>query len=59
MRTVVEYLRGDGDVLGVDRVGVYGEADVVDRAHRDGVARWFWQTNAWSRRRISPHAHMV
>jgi glycoside hydrolase-like protein len=59
MRTVVEYLRGAGDVLGVDRVGVYGEADVVDRAQRDNVARWFWQTKAWSRKRLSPHAHVV
>ncbi|MBB5153288.1 glycoside hydrolase domain-containing protein [Saccharopolyspora phatthalungensis] len=59
MRTVVEYLRGAGDVLGVEKVGVYGEADVVDRAQRDGVARWFWQTKAWSRKRISPHAHVV
>lgn len=59
MRTVVEYLRGAGDVLGADRVGVYGETDVIDRAHRDGVARWFWQTRAWSRGRVSPHAHLV
>ncbi|MEU5847427.1 DUF1906 domain-containing protein [Saccharopolyspora shandongensis] len=59
MRTVVEYLHGAGDVLGVDRIGVYGEADVIDRAQRDGVARWFWQTRAWSRGRISPHAHVV
>ncbi|MGW1678624.1 glycoside hydrolase domain-containing protein [Saccharopolyspora sp. NPDC002376] len=56
MRTVVEYLRGAGDVLGIERIGVYGEADVVDRAQREGVARWFWQTKAWSRKRISPHA---
>ncbi|MEV5537468.1 glycoside hydrolase domain-containing protein [Saccharopolyspora shandongensis] len=59
MRTVVEYLRGAADVLGIERIGVYGEADVVDRAQRDNVARWFWQTKAWSRKRISPHAHLV
>jgi hypothetical protein len=48
---MVEYLRGAGDVLGAGLVGVYGEADAIDRAREAGVASWFWQTAAWSRGR--------
>lgn len=46
--TAADYLRGAGDVLGVARVGVYGEHDVMAWAARDGVAAWFFQTYAWS-----------
>lgn len=55
--TMVEYLRGAGTTLGgVGATGVYGEADVVDRARDAGVASYFWQTAAWSRgRRTSAH----
>lgn len=50
--TMVEYLRGAGSTLGgVGVTGVYGEADVVDRARQAGVASYFWQTAAWSRGR--------
>ncbi|MEV4314229.1 DUF1906 domain-containing protein [Actinocrispum sp. NPDC049592] len=55
--TMVEYLRGASTSLGgVHVTGVYGEADVIDRARDAGVAAWFWQTAAWSRgRRTSAH----
>lgn len=36
------------DEIGPDRVGVYGSYRVMKWAKRDGVARWFWQTYAWS-----------
>jgi hypothetical protein len=54
---MLEYLRGAGDALGSPGlVGVYGEADVIDRARDAGVARYFWQTIAWSRsRRTAAH----
>jgi hypothetical protein len=57
--TMVEYLRGAGDSLGGANVtGVYGEADVIDRARDAGVAMWFWQTAAWSHgRRTSAHLY--
>jgi hypothetical protein len=45
---VAASLRGAADVLGPERVGVYGSYDCVRWAARDGVARWFWQTYAWS-----------
>jgi hypothetical protein len=48
--TMIEYLRGAGRSLGgPDATGVYGEADVINRARDAGVAAWFWQTAAWSR----------
>lgn len=47
--TMVEYLRGANLSLGgPGRTGVYGEADVIDRARDAGVASYFWQTAAWS-----------
>jgi hypothetical protein len=55
---MLDYLRGCGKYLGGSgRVGVYGEADVIDRARDAGVARYFWQTAAWSRGRRTP-AHL-
>lgn len=55
--TMVEYLRGANTSLGGPGLtGVYGEADVIDRARDAGVAAWFWQTAAWSRgRRTAAH----
>lgn len=47
--TVASALRGAASVLGgVHRVGVYGGRRAMELARRDGVARWFWQTFAWS-----------
>jgi hypothetical protein len=49
---MLDYLRGAGDADGgPSLVGVYGEADVIDRARDAGVAHFFWQTAAWSRGR--------
>lgn len=42
------YLQGAASVVGLQRVGVYGEHDVMGWAQRDGVASWFFQTYAWS-----------
>jgi len=57
---VLEYLRGAGSVLGGPaRVGIYGEYDVMQRAAAAGVAKWFWQTKAWSRGKVSAHAHLL
>jgi hypothetical protein len=54
--TALDYLRGANSVLGASLTGVYGEADLIDRARDAGVASWFWQTVAWSRgRRTSAH----
>lgn len=56
---MLDYLRGAGDTLGGPaRVGVYGEADAIDRARDAGVATLFWQTVAWSKtRRTASHLY--
>lgn len=57
---VLDYLRGAATALGgVGLVGVYGENDVIERAAAAGVARWFWQTKAWSHGVVSPRAHLL
>jgi hypothetical protein len=52
----VEWFRGIGSVLGVERTGIYGHALACGWAIGDGVIgsstspghRWAWQTKAWS-----------
>lgn len=41
-------LRGAADVIGIDRVGIYGGYWIVMRCKKNGTARWFCQTSAWS-----------
>jgi Domain of unknown function (DUF1906) len=49
---MIDYLWGAaGSLGGPSKVGVYGEADVIDRARGAGVATYFWQTAAWSKGR--------
>lgn len=47
LATCYDYLRGCADVLGWDRVGVYGGIRTIDHMADRGV-RWLWQTYAWS-----------
>lgn len=54
-----DYLRGAASVLGIGRVGVYGEADLMAHCHAAGTARWFWQTYAWSGGAVFPGAHLL
>lgn len=42
------YFRGCADVLGKNRVGVYGGLATVEQAHLRNFAEWRWQTLAWS-----------
>jgi hypothetical protein len=57
MNAVASYLDGAASILGKDRVGVYGEAQVID-ALVPTHAKWGWQTYAWSGGRNSASAHM-
>lgn len=50
---VRSYFRGVNTVLGMGNIGVYGEADVVDDIYQAGLARYRWQTTAWSRGRVT------
>ncbi|HEX5996289.1 MAG TPA: DUF1906 domain-containing protein [Jiangellales bacterium] len=55
---VANALRGAASVIGAGRVGVYGSYDVMQWARRDNVARWYWQTYAWSGGRWASHNHL-
>ncbi|WP_238994757.1 DUF1906 domain-containing protein [Mycolicibacterium chubuense] len=60
----VEWLRGIGSVLGVERTGIYGHSRACGWAIGDGVIghsssagyRWAWQTSAWSQGEREPAA---
>lgn len=56
---VDDYLVGAASVLGVARVGIYGEAEVVDHCLNAGTATWGWQTYAWSGGVVSSLAHVL
>lgn len=45
---VADYLKGAASSVGVARVGVYGGYDTVKWAMEAGLARWSFQTYAWS-----------
>jgi hypothetical protein len=49
---------GAASVIGRARVGVYGEYAVIDHFARNGKARWYWQTYAWSGGSWHPRAHI-
>lgn len=57
MNAVMAYLDGAVSVLGVRRVGVYGQYAVVNTAIPKH-ATWGWQTYAWSAGRVSGEAHL-
>lgn len=58
MRAVTDCLDGAARVVGLGRLGVYGEADVIDAALGGRHATWGWQTRAWSGGRVSRYAHI-
>lgn len=55
---VADALRGAASVIGIGRVGVYGGRRSIEWARRDGVAKWFWQTYAWSNKIWVPGNHI-
>lgn len=54
---VANYFRGCADVIGLDRVGVYGGIRTIDYLGDAGLARWFFQTYAWSDGKWSKRNH--
>jgi Domain of unknown function (DUF1906) len=56
----LDYIEAVSKVEGPDRVGVYGEADLLVKAHAAGLARYFWLTGArgWSPGRDYPAAQL-
>lgn len=53
-----EYLRGAADVIGANRVGVYGSFYVCKRTRANGTAKWLWQTYAWSGGQVLDGIHL-
>jgi hypothetical protein len=57
---VNDYLRGCCDVLGgPERVGIYGAYYVCKRALDAGVAKFMWQTEAWSGPNIDSRVNIM
>jgi hypothetical protein len=56
--TIADYLRGAASVLGANRVGVYGGFPVVKYCFDHGVAKYAWQTLAWSGGHRDPRAQL-
>jgi hypothetical protein len=52
-------LDGAASVLGRSKVGIYGEADVIDHCMGNGKAAYGWQTRAWSGGRVSGRACLL
>lgn len=53
-----DYLNGAASVIGRERVGIYGSADVMTRTMASKTAAWFWQTYAWSGGRVQEGIHL-
>lgn len=53
-----QYLKGAGDAIGKERVGIYGGYWVVKRCMENKTARFGWQTSAWSGGQLYPDAHL-
>jgi hypothetical protein len=54
-----DYCRGAASVIGQENVGVYGGYWSVSRALDAGVARWAWQTVAWSGSNRDPRINIM
>lgn len=52
------FLAGCADVIGLNRVGVYGGLRTVDWAYQNSYAKWYYQTAAWSQGLWAPHIHI-
>jgi hypothetical protein len=55
---VAEYLRGAAVAIGAARIGVYGGYRVVNHCLDARVARFAWQTSAWSNGRRDARAQL-
>ena len=52
------YLKGVASVLGAARVGVYAEKSYIDHVRSKKLARYLWQTYAWSGGRDAAGIHI-
>jgi hypothetical protein len=57
-KPINDYFHGVKDVLGLNRVGVYGSYYVVKRLFNAGLVTYGWQTYAWSGGQWEPRAQL-
>ena len=53
---IEEALKGVISVIGIERTGIYGSYSIMNRCK--SLASWFWQTYAWSNRKVADHIHL-
>ena len=58
MPTVVAYLQGAASVIGLQRMGVYGQYSVVNNALNNSMATYSWQAKAWSSGKTDPRTNI-
>jgi hypothetical protein len=58
MDEALAYVGGVASVIGADRVGVYGEYDVVTAVRLADLAAYSWQTAGWSGGKWAAHAQL-
>lgn len=56
---VKNYFFGINSILPLDRIGIYGGYNAMAWAQRDGAAKWFFQTYAWSGGKVHPATHFL
>ena len=59
MATIDDYLAGCAEAIGKEWVGVYGSFSVIEHCATYQSAKWFWQTMAWSKGKVSKHNHII
>lgn len=55
---VLDYFYGINSILPLDVIGIYGGVRAMQWAARDGAARWFYQTAAWSYGQVADGVHV-
>ena len=58
LATIGAYLQGAASVIGLPRVGVYGDYSVVNYALNNTLATYAWQTYAWSAGQLDARSHI-
>ena len=60
MLAIREACKGAADTVGAENVGFYGSYYAVEwLAEHAPWIKWFWQTEAWSRGKVSEHAQIL
>lgn len=58
LATIGDYLQGVSSTIGLKRVGVYGSYSVIKYALDNGLAKYGWQTLAWSSGQLDSRCHI-